>query len=751
MHFTPLNTAQHSEAQFSRLLQLVSEVGTSISQVKQHMETNKEITESWLDALDLVRKEMQEEIFRVAVVGSVKAGKSTFANYMLGRDILNRGSGIITSIVTRVVHGGNLSATLTLKGLDEINSEVRRALLAVRDANTVNAKTPFRIQDTKARARLAHLLDKLNGNQFSLRETERKSFMLLRSYIEGYESVVKFLKDKAGTITFEGNDVFRHQEFTSQEKLSIFLKEIVLSVPGTIFPHSIEIGDCQGIDSPNPNHMKSVVDYLLESHLVVYLTSMRTGLRESDVKLINTLKTLRMTDRVMFVVNLDLGEIDSSGQLDQLMAGTKDQLSHFGIQSPVYAFSGLYCLLHDLEHNGPEGISPRDNKRLKFWQAERDFVEYSNTGREQFEHDFNCFIREKQQKFRMETAVSRLSHVVNSLNDYMKVRVAADTKKIVRAQGSYENLRTRRDEIRTTLELIHNSLQTVADSLKKRMKANVDNFFNHGKDNPVAGLLEFIEKFSLSPDYGDDSLNQKNIRAEICRFYQGLNEGLDRYINEKLNLGIIDLLFSMKTEIELEYKKQITAYLKLIRQNLNNYYIEMANFVEGLSPLEPEGFIKSISVPEIKLPLFSVTLNYEYGVRAQVMVLAALQKSVNGMKGFADRLLKQTQGGDELKFAIERGSKVVKNNVAEHLKEQFQDYKENLKYGYVCKLIDLMKDSFYKEIVRYVECSVVDLGDLLHTAEADYSKEVDNRDVLLQLKRETQVLNDSVERFRFAQ
>ena len=41
----------------------------------------------------------------VAVVGSIKSGKSTFINAFLKGDYLKRGAGVVTSIVTRVRKG----------------------------------------------------------------------------------------------------------------------------------------------------------------------------------------------------------------------------------------------------------------------------------------------------------------------------------------------------------------------------------------------------------------------------------------------------------------------------------------------------------------------------------------------------------------------------------------------------------------------------------------------------------------------
>ena len=71
--------------------------------------------------------QLSEEIIRVAVVGPIKSGKSTFTNSVLKGDYLKRGAGVVTSIVTRVRRGKILVAKLFFKSWDEVNAEVDQA------------------------------------------------------------------------------------------------------------------------------------------------------------------------------------------------------------------------------------------------------------------------------------------------------------------------------------------------------------------------------------------------------------------------------------------------------------------------------------------------------------------------------------------------------------------------------------------------------------------------------------------------
>ena len=81
----------------------------------------------WQKVLSQVQAHVTEDTCRLAVVGAVKSGKSTMINALVGQDLLRRGAGILTAMITRVQPGPESQAVLRFKGWDEINGEIRKA------------------------------------------------------------------------------------------------------------------------------------------------------------------------------------------------------------------------------------------------------------------------------------------------------------------------------------------------------------------------------------------------------------------------------------------------------------------------------------------------------------------------------------------------------------------------------------------------------------------------------------------------
>ncbi|MCP4718827.1 MAG: dynamin family protein, partial [Desulfobacteraceae bacterium] len=71
---------------------------------------------------------IQSGLIRIAVVGVIKSGKSTFINSLAGKELVKRGAGVVTSITTRIRKGKKNEAVLVMKSWDEINNILKKTL-----------------------------------------------------------------------------------------------------------------------------------------------------------------------------------------------------------------------------------------------------------------------------------------------------------------------------------------------------------------------------------------------------------------------------------------------------------------------------------------------------------------------------------------------------------------------------------------------------------------------------------------------
>ena len=224
--------------------------------------------EHWLRVLSEVRGHVSEETCRLAVVGAVKSGKSTAINALLGQDLLKRGAGILTAMITRIQPGPEPRAVLKFKEWGEINGEINRALGLLPVSRLRERSTPLDLQQAVDRELLFQVLAQAQQEEIWSAGSLDPNYLLLKSYLEGYERINGLLQ-AANVLSLSGPELARHREMVTREATAVFLKDVLLTIPFPWTVNGLEFGDCQGSDSPFPQHLAQVLAYLVKCDLAL--------------------------------------------------------------------------------------------------------------------------------------------------------------------------------------------------------------------------------------------------------------------------------------------------------------------------------------------------------------------------------------------------------------------------------------------------------------------------------------------------
>ena len=184
----------------------------------------------WQKVLSQVQAHAAEDTCRLAVVGAVKSGKSTMINALVGQDLLKRGAGILTAMITRVQPGPESGAVLQFKGWDEINGEIRRALGLLPNPRLVDRAEPLNLQEAPDRELLAQVLAEAQEAELWTGGSLDQNYLLLKSYLEGYD-LLKDLMPATGVLPLAGPDLARHRELVTREATAVYLKDVLLTIP----------------------------------------------------------------------------------------------------------------------------------------------------------------------------------------------------------------------------------------------------------------------------------------------------------------------------------------------------------------------------------------------------------------------------------------------------------------------------------------------------------------------------------------
>ncbi|MGD9278309.1 MAG: dynamin family protein, partial [Desulfobacterales bacterium] len=421
----------------------------------------------WQKTCSTIYKQMSEQIIRVAVVGTIKSGKSSFINSLFKGDYLKRGAGVVTSIITRVRGGENLKAKLWFKSWDEVNSEIDQALALFPSLDWRTQKNRFDIRRTGERIDLQKALSTLGTEHLFTNYSRNLNSVLLTSYIKGYEKVKDMISSDRLTSYYEDNKFAEHWTFVGDGSMAIYLKDIELEIDSGNIDSNIEIADCQGSDSPNPLHLAMIQDYLILTHLIIYVVSSRTGLREADIKFLSIIKKMGIMDNILFIINCDFSEHESIDDLQVLVKKVKEELSMIKPDPEIYSISALFNLFKVKNEN----LSQKDSLRLAQWKKEKELTAFSGHETERFESLFYNKLTRGSHFLLLKNHLERLSVILSGMTHWILVHQNIFAKDADSANEVIETIKHNQIRMNKITSMMKNTLDGSIQKIKDELKA----------------------------------------------------------------------------------------------------------------------------------------------------------------------------------------------------------------------------------------------------------------------------------------
>lgn len=745
------------ERKFTNIIAKVEELADSLANIYG---TDLGQIKEWQKVLTTVKDYMGQDIIRIAVAGTVKSGKSTFINALLGRDYLKRGAGIITAFVTKIRHGHEAQAQIDFKTWDEINHELNEALtfFPVFD----RGESPFNIRNDKDRKLLQEGLKALKSDEIFSQESIEKNFILLNSYLKGYERLSSYIGNTPSSVVFKGEQLAKHKEFVSQQSQAVFLRDILLNVPLGWIGEGVEIGDCQGIDSPNPLHFTLLQEYLLKSHLILYLISSRMGLREADIHLLSVIKTFRLLENTVFIINVDFSEHERLPDLKALIERVRQELSMVKPQPEIYAFSCLYNLLCRIRE-GDYTLGKKDLLRIQAWEEDQDMVNLSQSETQSLQEALTKYTTEKKLALLFSSGLELITTVTQGIEEFIKINQGLWDKDWATIKQASADIDEKRKVLDSVMATIKNTVRGSCEDIKKGVRNQVDSYFDRKYGPIIEEALESIKNYLVDLSQYKLSwpgeLHPANasalfhVRQEIksltvlYQFYHGFRQSLCKFLTEEINLKIIDFVKTQEENIEKDFAHIRQPFLSMLEDSLQGYYGEVQKL--GIASRVPSLATGDFMYrnPALNIPTFSRLMEYNPRFKARILWYFGTNKLTKPLKSIMKREDHAKKRETYLKF-IKNGLKIVKSETKKELIEMLTEYKEGIKFGYFFKLIDDIADSMVGDLRTRINAVVVDLTKLVERVEQEKTKREYTATNLATLNQHVQVLKENIQNLK---
>ncbi|MDY6952091.1 MAG: dynamin family protein [Thermodesulfobacteriota bacterium] len=673
---------------------------------------------AWQETTARIERQLAEETIRVAVVGSIKSGKSTLTNSLFGGDYVKRGAGVVTSIITKVRPGDHSRAELEFKTWEEINAEINEALILFSSTPSPAAQEDFDINREEDRHRLQQDLSRLNTEQLIADDARDPNSVLLTEYMKGYDRVKALVSFEPVTHTFESDDFHKQKEFVGEESLAVFLKDVQLTLEAPEgFGENLEIADCQGSDSPNPLHLVTIQDYLIQTHLIIYVLSSRTGLRQADIKFLTLIKKMGLTKNILFVVNADLSEHEGLADLMRIVGKAEEEIGMILPSPRVFAFSALFNLFRSLDSHGGGGqpISRKDRLRLEQWQEEADMISFSDQETERFLKAAIEKVSLDRSALLLESNVERIANVSSGIRDWVQINQDLLKKDAGKVQEAFFEMDRRQEASDQIIGVIKDTLDGTTRKLKQELGTDVERFFDPQYGEIVQEIIHFIGSSTLSvSDYASD-LGTSGFLATLYRVFQALQQGANRFIAESINPKLVNFVLQEENKIEEVFGQVSGPYSLMIKDAVD----QQQRTVKSLGIDIQERPFKAIRGPEVamvksdaqlSIPRLTTAMRYTARIKTEAILRLGFYNTVKTVK----KLLKKpvSNGPESAIRSLEDSVRRIKEQMQESVREHFMDYKENLKYQYVFKLVDTISNRLYEALIDRMRAFSGSLADM---------------------------------------
>jgi GTPase SAR1 family protein len=643
--------------------------------------------DAWHKTCSGLPDQMAQDIVRVAVVGSVKSGKSTLVNSIFKGDFLKRGAGIITAIVTRVRTGPKLRANLFFKSWDEVNAEIEQALVLFPSGEWRSEEGAYDIRRAKDREELEAALAGLNSDRLFTDGHHDANSIRLASYLKGFEHVKDIIGPEQVTQTYAGKHFSKQQAFVGDDNLAVYLKDVQLEVDFAELGEGIEIADCQGSDSPNPLHLAMIQDYLLLTHLIVFVISSRTGLREADIKFLSMIKKMGIADNLLFVVNCDFSEHDALEQLQHLLARTTDELALIKPDPEVFAFSALYNLFKDRA----DKLSPKDQARLEQWRAEKALVDFSDQETQRAITFLDQKLTDERHSLLLTNHLERLAVIAGGLHHWVQVTADLLAQDTAGANALIRQIEQHQGRMDQVSGLIRSTLAGTIQKIKNERRSQVDGFFDSRSGRVVGEVRRFVSNYQVAFEEYRLQLASSGFAATLYLVFQDFRQALDRYVTEAINPEVVRFIREQEMQIIDELAAIAGPYDAMVKDALAEYNHSLEPFGIAISQVQTPSFgkreLESIkTMLKLTVPPVAATMHYS----AKIKTEAIARLGVYTLARIFNKIFKKVdppQGSEGIE-ALRAGVRRMKRETQRSLLANFKDYRENIKFQYVFKLVD---------------------------------------------------------------
>ncbi|HHW38581.1 MAG TPA: dynamin family protein [Bacillales bacterium] len=460
---------------------------------------------------------LNDNRFTIALFGAFSAGKSSFANALIGDKLLPVSPNPTTATINKILpssaehpHG---TVLVKVKTEEQIFKDVEQSLALFQ----------------KKCASMEDALAVINSLSYEGNDPKEKPhYSFLKAVHIGYDFIAPHLGE---VLTV---DLKAFEDYVAKEEKSCFVEWIELYYDCPLTEQGITLVDTPGADSINARHTGVAFEYIKNADAILFVTYYNHAFSRADREFLIQLGRVKEAfemDKMFFIVNAaDLAK--SEEELKLVVDYVGDELKKFGIRFPrIYPLSSKMALEEKLQTR--EGKSVASESRIAA-----------------FEQAFYSFIMNDLVQISIQTAYEDLKRSVAALQNIITTAKESDDVKQQKRQNAEQ-----------AKQLIHDKLQAKEFKVEERSLAQ-----------EVEELLFYVAQrvFFRFSDFYNEAFNPSSLRDDGRDLKKAIQSCLDELL---VNIG-----FDLSQELRatsLRIENHINKLLKEVHYSVEGMIDEL--------------------------------------------------------------------------------------------------------------------------------------------------------------------------------
>lgn len=367
--------------------------------------------------------------FTVALFGAFSAGKSSFANALMGDLVLPVSPNPTTAAINKIMpptdtepHG---TVRVVLKSRDAVEQDVLRSLAVF----------------GHSAADLEGALDELNKIDVTqIPPTAKPHYTFLKAVTKGLGEMAEHL---GGQLLV---DMKAFKGFVAKEEKACFAEYIELFYSCPLTDQGIVLVDTPGADSINARHTGVAFEYMKNADAVLFVTYYNHAFSQADREFLLQMGRVKDTfemDKMFFIVNAaDLAA--SEEELQGVITHVEKNLLTCGIRLPrIYPVSSQTALLARMHEAGKLNVSAEKVYRQRTQSAEGEELmpaeeAFALSGMAHFEEDFLRFTIDELTQIAVNAALGEIRRAHQTLAEFTRMAQSGESERQARRDAANE-------------------------------------------------------------------------------------------------------------------------------------------------------------------------------------------------------------------------------------------------------------------------------------------------------------------------